>query len=639
MSVLSSHYNQIIQSKVPFLAARAGIIALILASTIAAYILSSYALAAITFLGAFAAWRADSLLQAWYTQRTTKSASQQPIITLEKEQRTTKSVLPHPVELQKAKHPEHTIKKPTLSTSSLPPHAFFTSPGHLTFSANTQVITASMLTSIPKGQINTVSIPTGVTSIEQKVFHNCTGLTSVSFPDSLTTIGNSAFRGCTRLTELTLPDGLTTIETGAVGGAVGGAFCGCRALTSVSLSDSLTTIESWTFFGCWALTSVSFPDGLTTIGGCAFRYCIGLTHLILPNGLTTIDSCAFEGCTGLTHIILPDGVTTIEFAAFFGCTGLTSVSFPDGLTTIRRCAFYGCTGLTELPLPNGLTSIGKDAFEDCTGLTSVSFPDGLTTIGQGAFIGCTGLISLTFPEGLTTIDYNAFHGCTGLQYIVIPQSLEHHDEAYWQHKGIDPARTQIITEAQLLQLPQFQAFVKAKNIDSHTNPHEIATLFLVDQGRLPLPQAREQLNIRQRITKLSLSNLFSLPIQKNLILPEFATYQNLTETQAIIQAALAPLGRWAVQAAFPLASWLSWQDIARLWLAKAQAPHKICPPALQAAQIQKHKDTSQRHDEGYPKDDNASANASFAMRSLLSQRPRSTPPNHQHAPRTSCTKN
>ena len=100
MSVLSSHCNKIIQSKAPFLAARAGIIALILASTIAAYILSSYALAAITFLGAFAAWRADRLLQAWYRQHTTKSASQQPIITLEKEQHTTKKAL-----AQKAKKP------------------------------------------------------------------------------------------------------------------------------------------------------------------------------------------------------------------------------------------------------------------------------------------------------------------------------------------------------------------------------------------------------------------------------------------------------------------------------------------------------------------------------------------------------
>ncbi len=49
-----------------------------------------------------------------------------------------------------------------------------------------------------------------------------------------------------------------------------------------------------------------------------------------------------------------------------------------------------------------------------------------------------------------------------------------------------------------------------------------------------------------RITKLSLSNLLSLPIQKNLILPGFAKYQNLTIAGKIVSEALAPLGRWAV---------------------------------------------------------------------------------------------
>ena len=214
---------------------------------------------------------------------------------------------------------------------------------------------------------------------------------------------------------------------------------------------------------------------------------------------------------------------------------------------------------------------------------------------------------------MSSIGNWAFADCTGLQYILIPQSLEHHDVAYWQSKGIDTARTRIITEAQLPQLPEFQPFVMAKKIDSQTNISEIATLFLVDRGHIQLPQARKQLNICQRITKLSLSNLFSLPILKHIILPRFATYQNLTETQAIIQAALAPLGRWAEQAAAnPLASWLSWHDIARIWLGKAQGPRQFSPPAVQAGQIYRHKDTAKRHDKGYPKGDDVSANASYS---------------------------
>ena len=95
-------------------------------------------------------------------------------------------------------------------------------------------------------------------------------------------------------------------------------------------------------------------------------------------------------------------------------------------------------------------------------ITHVTIPEGVTTIGVYAFQGCTGLTHITFPDGLTTIGNYAFHDCTGLQYIIIPRSLENHDVAYWQNKGIDPARTKIITEAQLPQLPQFQAFLETK---------------------------------------------------------------------------------------------------------------------------------------------------------------------------------
>ena len=350
-----------------------------------------------------------------------------------------------------------------------------------------------------------------------------------------------------------------------------------------------------------------------------------ISHITIPMEVTTIASHAFFDCTGLTSVSLSEGLSSIGSAAFYDCARLTQLVFPDNLTIIGDSAFCGCTGLTHIALPNRLTAIGEHAFRFCAGLTQLNFPDSLTTIGNLAFADCSRLTHLIFPERLSSIGNWAFADCNELQYILIPQSLEHHDVAYWQDKGIDPARTKIITEAQLPQLPQFQAFLETKRIDSQTNTSEIATLFLADQGHVQLPQARDQLIIHQRITKLSLPNLFSLPILKNLILPGFATYQNLTETQAIIQAALTPLGRWAEQAASPLASWLSWHDIARIWLCKAQGPRQLCPPAIQAGQIYRHKDTAKRHNKGYIRS------------SILSRRP-GHHPNHAD-PRTSCTKN
>ena len=50
-----------------------------------------------------------------------------------------------------------------------------------------------------------------VTSIGEKAFFYCSGLTSVTIGSSVTSIGGSAFRGCSGLTSVTIPNSVTTI--------------------------------------------------------------------------------------------------------------------------------------------------------------------------------------------------------------------------------------------------------------------------------------------------------------------------------------------------------------------------------------------------------------------------------------------
>ena len=60
-----------------------------------------------------------------------------------------------------------------------------------------------------KGQSYYVSIPYGVTSINESAFCGCKSLTSITIPDSVTSIGVLAFAYCSSLTSIAIPDSVT----------------------------------------------------------------------------------------------------------------------------------------------------------------------------------------------------------------------------------------------------------------------------------------------------------------------------------------------------------------------------------------------------------------------------------------------
>jgi len=197
-----------------------------------------------------------------------------------------------------------------------------------------------------------------------------------------------------------MKEGLTTIGERA--------FAGCTGLTSVTFPEGLTTIGRYAFAYCTGLTSLIFPAGLTNIGEKAFYKCTGLTSMTFPAGLTTIGGWAFHGCTGLTSLTFPAGLTTIGEGAFVRCTGLTSLVLPSTVKTIERAAFWRCTGLTSLTFPEGLTDIGEGAFRECTGLTSVTLPKNCFVHRNAFPAGCK--IERTTPAGGVDMGVTELYG-------------------------------------------------------------------------------------------------------------------------------------------------------------------------------------------------------------------------------------
>ena len=256
-----------------------------------------------------------------------------------------------------------------------------------------------------RGQITTVIIGDGVTSISSYAFTNCSELTSVTIPSSVKNIGNSAFYDCSKLATVTF-DGesnLTSIDEYA--------FCGCSELASFTIPAKVETIGDSAFRES-GITSVTIPSSVETIDKMAFYYCASLETVTFDgeSNLTSIGSEAFSCCDKLASFTIPAKVGTIGDSAFYGCTNLATVTFDEesNLTSIGNMAFRD-SGLTSVAIPSSVETIGEMAFYYCTNLATVTF-DGesnLKSIGNEAFID-SGLTSVTIPLSVTSVGTDAF---------------------------------------------------------------------------------------------------------------------------------------------------------------------------------------------------------------------------------------
>ena len=144
------------------------------------------------------------------------------------------------------------------------------------------------------GEIETVVIEDGVTSIGSYAFHNCTALESIEIPAGVTSIDTKTFEFCTALESVVIGAGVTSIGWDA--------FASCTALQSIEIPDSVMSIDGQAFLGCTALESVVIGAGVTSIGEYAFHYCTSLESVVISDGVTSIGDGAFSDCTELQTV-------------------------------------------------------------------------------------------------------------------------------------------------------------------------------------------------------------------------------------------------------------------------------------------------------------------------------------------------
>ncbi len=202
------------------------------------------------------------------------------------------------------------------------------------------------------------------------------------------------------------------------------AFNQCLSLRSISIPNGVTKLGNGVFYYCYSLTSISLPSSLTSLGTCVFDNCTNLTSITIPSMVKTIGESCFARCQKLTKVVVPDSVDTIGKFGFWNCTKLTSVTLPSSLQKLNGSTFMGCSELSAITLPKTLTCIGDVEFAWCSKLKTLTVPDKVTSIGKKAFYECDSLTSITIPSSVTSIGTEAFGGCSALSVVYVDSESE-----------------------------------------------------------------------------------------------------------------------------------------------------------------------------------------------------------------------
>lgn len=284
---------------------------------------------------------------------------------------------------------------------------------------NTNVIVKEDITTIctlafANTPVQTVQLPSTLTTIRYGAFQNCTALKQITLPESMTFIEGGAFQNCSVLSSILVPQNVTYLGASA--------FSGCTSLTSATLPQAITRISSGLFENCSSLTTVQASSALTSIGSRAFAETSALSSFTFPQTLTAVGEESFTG-SGIVTANLPQSVTYLGAGAFADCTKLVYAQVPAAIQAVRERTFRNCTELKNVSIPEGIRYIGAAAFQNDVSLQTVDFAQSLLTICDNAFEGSGVGEGLVLPPALRTIGSRAFAGCMRLTSLTIPADV------------------------------------------------------------------------------------------------------------------------------------------------------------------------------------------------------------------------
>lgn len=327
--------------------------------------------------------------------------------------------------------------------------------------------------------IKTAIFDEGVEQIGENAFDNDLNLQTLYLPTTLTSVESAAFSETPMLTEVIYPvDSSIYIPDNAFDCVYRNRATRPKLYVPESAQDNFRALDAWHYFNFATATPLVMDkdykvdslkyqllDSVNNLKISKYYapwvFDLGIPAKVTINGnlctVTQIGQSALSGCYNITKVDIPGTVTQILDRAFNNCERLKQVTFNEGLLVIKNSAFSKSDSLLTVRIPASVTSIANKSFNDCAMLMSIevdennanyssidgvlfnkdgkklitypfnhgttyAVPEGVTSIEMAAFMSSP-VVEVTLPSTLQTINSMAFSDASKLKGIVIPEGV------------------------------------------------------------------------------------------------------------------------------------------------------------------------------------------------------------------------
>lgn len=198
-----------------------------------------------------------------------------------------------------------------------------------------------------------LTIPEGVTSINNYAFYGYNSLESIIIPKSVLSIGHSAFYGCKNLTDISCE---SENPPSIVSNASSASFNVDKSLCMLYVPE--TSIQSYRSADGWQEFSNILPlKEIIASGMCGEK---------LTWEFTNYGELLIDGSGDMYNYLISSDIPWYEYRE-----EIKEVTINEGVTSIGDYAFMNCMFGSVL-IPSSISSIGKNAFNNCSNLTKIT---------------------------------------------------------------------------------------------------------------------------------------------------------------------------------------------------------------------------------------------------------------------------